>query len=139
MIPWGLQPNAPGEDREVCDRWRSHGLRLVYAPDIVVYHQHALQPMSFCRQHFNHGRGAHYFRRARAQNAGQRLSLEPLMFYRRLLGYPFLALRGPRALTTAALLAMAQIATGFGFICEAITGTSIRSTEAAGRTGERAV
>ena len=112
-------------------------MRLAYAPDIVVYHQHALQPMSFCRQHFNHGRGAHYFRRARAQNAG--LRLEPLMFYRRLLGYPFLALQGPRALTTAALLAMAQIATGFGFICEAITGTSIRSTEAAGRTGERAV
>jgi len=130
---------AAGEDRELCDRWLSHGLRLVYAPEIVVYHEHLLGPISFWRQHFNYGRGAYYFRRARARRAQQELRLEPLMFYRRLLEYPFLTLRGRHALATAGLLALAQIAMGFGFTCEAVAQAAIRSTDTAGRTNERAV
>jgi GT2 family glycosyltransferase len=54
------------EDREVCDRWLARGLRLVYAPDAVVHHAHALTLRSLWRQHFGYGRGARRFHLARA-------------------------------------------------------------------------
>jgi hypothetical protein len=37
---------AGGEDRD-CDRWRRRGNALVYAPDAVVYHRHALKLPTF--------------------------------------------------------------------------------------------
>src|SRR5262245_50449433 len=48
-------------DREFCDRWRGSGLMLSYAPDALILHAHLLTFRSFCRQHFNYGRGAWRF------------------------------------------------------------------------------
>jgi GT2 family glycosyltransferase len=63
----GFNPDfLTAEDREFCDRWRHHSRRLSYAPEAVVSHANNLTFLSFCRQHFNYGRGAARFYRARA-------------------------------------------------------------------------
>jgi GT2 family glycosyltransferase len=113
-------PLAAGEDREICDRWLHHGYRLVYAPEAVVYHTHALTLHSFCRQHFNYGRGAFYFHRLRTQRDHRRFRVEPLAFYLNLLRYPLSHAAGQQALWLAALLMMSQGANGAGFFWEKI-------------------
>jgi GT2 family glycosyltransferase len=70
-----------GEDRELCDRWRSLGLALRYAPDAVVYHARAMELVGFWRQHFNYGRGALRFHLSRATRQAQPIRLEPWRFY----------------------------------------------------------
>ena len=79
---------AAAEDRELCDRWVDGGGRLVAVPEAVVLHAHALTPGGFVRQHFDYGRGALGYRRARAARAGAPLRIEPWAFYRDLLLYP---------------------------------------------------
>jgi GT2 family glycosyltransferase len=49
------------EDRELCDRWRFQGWQLVYEPEAIVAHRHALTFGSFWRQHSQYGRGAAQF------------------------------------------------------------------------------
>ena len=61
------------EDRELCDRWRLRGLRLVYEPTAVVVHRHALTIGSFWRQHFQYGRGAARFHDVCAARHSSRL------------------------------------------------------------------
>jgi len=104
---------AGGEDREFCARWREQGYALLFAPEIVVYHAHALRLPGFWQQHFNYGRGAFRFRRL-----GGRRPFEPLSFYTRLLRSPFAHERGVRAWRIAALLLLAQCATAAGFAFE---------------------
>lgn len=53
------------EDREFCERWLAMGERIVSAPGAVVEHYHHLTFRSFCRQHFQYGRGAAQFHRGR--------------------------------------------------------------------------
>ena len=112
-------PRAAGEDRELCDRWLHHGHRLIYAPEAVVYHAHALSLRTFWRQHVNYGRGAFYFRRVRAKRGRNGLRLEPFSFYVDLLRYPFPQTQQHRqALWLAALLGTAQVANAAGFFWE---------------------
>lgn len=55
----GFHPNfRTSEDREICDRWKDSGKTIVYSENAIIYHAHALGFFSFCRQHFNYGRGA---------------------------------------------------------------------------------
>lgn len=62
----GFNPEfRTSEDRDFCDRLISSGINLVYDPDLVVYHAHELNFVSFCRQHFNYGRGAYKFLKTR--------------------------------------------------------------------------
>lgn len=61
------------EDRELCDRWRFRGRRLVYEPGAIVVHRHALTLGSFWRQHFQYGRGATQFHDLRAARRSGRL------------------------------------------------------------------
>jgi GT2 family glycosyltransferase len=70
-------PLAGGEDRELCDRWLQGGHGMLYAPEAVVYHAHPLTLRTFCRQHFNYGRGAYYYHRARARGGGGRAPVVP--------------------------------------------------------------
>jgi GT2 family glycosyltransferase len=114
--------SAAGEDREFCDRWRTRGLRLAYAPEAVVRHAHPLTPRGFCRQHFNYGRAAFAFRRARARRGAGGLRVEPLPFYLDLLRYPFARERGPRALPLAGLFFVSQLANAAGFFYERARG-----------------
>ena len=92
------------EDREFCDRSLYNGFQMIYARDALVYHAHLLKFRTFWRQHFNYGRGAFYFHRARAQRGQERIKVEPLPFYLNLLRYPFSQARGLQALLLAVLL-----------------------------------
>jgi GT2 family glycosyltransferase len=108
-------PLAAAEDRELCDRWLLHGYHMIYAPEALVYHAHALTWRTFCWQHFNYGRGAAYFHHLRARRGQSPIKLEPIMFYARLLQYPFLRARLPHALGVAALFVISQIMNAAGF------------------------
>jgi glycosyltransferase involved in cell wall biosynthesis len=110
---------AAGEDRELCDRWVALGHRLVAVPDAVVLHAHPLTWGTFVRQHFDYGRGAWGFRRARAARAGAPLRVEPWTFYRDLLMCPVRAHRW-RGVPLAALVVLAQTANAAGFFVEAV-------------------
>jgi GT2 family glycosyltransferase len=110
---------AAGEDREFCDRWLAQGYALVYSPDVVVYHTHAMTFATFCRKHFSYGRAALRFHRARARRRFDRVRFEPIKFYAALLTAPFR--RAPRmsAAALSALLVVAQVAHAAGFFFEA--------------------
>jgi len=106
------------EDREFCDRSLYNGFQMIYARDALVYHAHLLKFRTFWRQHFNYGRGAFYFHRARARRGQERIKVEPLPFYLNLLRYPFSQARGLQALLLAVLLGVSQMANAIGFLWE---------------------
>lgn len=108
------------EDRELCDRWLYHGYHMTYAPEVIVYHAHALTLRTFWWQHFNYGRGAFRFHRIRAQRASGRFRQE-LKFYARLpslLGNTLSRERGGRRLMLSALMLVWQGANAAGFLWE---------------------
>lgn len=111
-------PRAAGEDREFCERWLRHGYRMTYAPEGKVYHHHALTLSTFCRQHFNYGRGAFRFHRIRTRNLSNRFRIEPLSFYINMLAYPFSSGRKRSPFLFVALLFVTQIANAGGFLWE---------------------
>lgn len=111
---------ASGEDREFCDRWLGHGYRLTYAPEALVYHSHMLTLHTFCRQHFNYGRGAFRFRQVRSCWDFHRSGLEPLSFYLKLLRYPLFHSRNQPALLIATLCMISQMANAVGYLRERI-------------------
>ena len=111
-------PLAAGEDREFCDRWQHHGHPLLYAPEALVRHAHALSLAAFWRQHINYGRGARHFRLARSRRGSEQVGVEPFSFYRNLVLYPFRVRPVPRAAWLSALLALAQVATVTGYARE---------------------
>ncbi len=106
---------AAGEDREFCDRWIHHGHPLIYAPEAVVEHAHALSWSSFWRQHANYGRAAFVFHAAHASRSGEEIRLEPWRFYADLLFYPVRELGVGRGWRLILLMGATQIANGLGF------------------------
>jgi GT2 family glycosyltransferase len=108
-------PLAAAEDRDFCDRWQHRGHRMAYAPKAVVHHLHELKFRSFWQQHFNYGRGASLFHRARAIRRHEGIRFEPLSFYANLLRAPFARNSGGRALMICALLFVSQVANASGF------------------------
>jgi glycosyltransferase involved in cell wall biosynthesis len=119
-------PLAAGEDRKFCDRWLHHGNRMIYAPEVLIYHAHPLTFRTFWRQHFNYGRGAFRFHQARARRGKRRIRLEPLSFYLNLLWYPFSQARSRQALLLTALLVMSQVASTAGFVWQGMSRTDLR-------------
>jgi GT2 family glycosyltransferase len=112
-------PRAAGEDRDFCDRCLHRGCEMTYAPEVLVYHAHALTFRTFWRQHFTYGRGAFQFRQARARRGSGRIRLEPMSFYLNLLRYPFLQSHSPRMrLLLAGLLTASQVANATGYLWE---------------------
>jgi GT2 family glycosyltransferase len=109
-------PLAAAEDRDLCDRWRALGGRIVYAPEAVVQHFHARGPRTFLRQHFNYGRGAatlHRVRRSRV--SGPLPRFEGGSFYLPLVLYPFSTSNGLRAVPLLALILLSQVAMILGY------------------------
>jgi glycosyltransferase involved in cell wall biosynthesis len=109
------------EDRELCDRWRHGGHQMLYLPEAVVYHAHALTLAGFCRQHFTYGRGAWHYREVRARRGSGRLR-DDMGFHARL----FPLLRRPLAKlppgcrwSVPPLLVMWQALNAAGFFYEA--------------------
>jgi glycosyltransferase involved in cell wall biosynthesis len=105
------------EDRELCDRWRHLGRRLIYAPSAVVGHAHPLTLGAFLRQHREYGRGAVRYHRLRA--ARGRLRLEPLRFYAGILQYPIGRVPARRVPLVAMLMAATQAVGAAGYVGEA--------------------
>lgn len=122
-------PRAAAEDREFCDRWLHHGYRMIYAPEVVVYHAHVLTFRTFWRQHVNYGRGAFHFHQIRARRGHGGIRLEPFFFYAELLRYPSTQMQRHRQrLQLTALLGTAQVANAMGFFWEKGVGSPARST-----------
>ncbi len=109
---------AAGEDREFCDRWLYRGFQMIYAPEAVVRHSHFLGYRTFCKQHFNWGRGAFLFHQVLAKRNQGRLKFEPVRFYLNLLRYPFSQGQTERHLLLAMLLLVSQGANAAGFFWE---------------------
>jgi glycosyltransferase involved in cell wall biosynthesis len=111
---------AAGEDRDLCERWRSSGRELEYAPDVLVDHAHRLTLSRFNRQHFNYGRGAFDLHRSRARRGDGSLKIEPVPFYFGLVTHPFRQSKGWRAAPLAALSFWSQVAYAGGYFFERI-------------------
>lgn len=106
---------AAGEDREFCDRWTHRGYRLIYVPEAVVEHAHAMSWRGFWRQHHNYGRAAFAFHVAHASRSGERVRMEPWRFYAELLSFPIQEMGLGRGWRLALLMGVTQIANGLGF------------------------
>jgi glycosyltransferase involved in cell wall biosynthesis len=114
---------ATSEDRDLCDRWLSHGYRMTFAPEALIYHAHPLTFRTFWRQHFNYGRGAFRFHQARGRRGSGPFRPE-LGFYLNLLRHPLRQGGGRRCLLLAAMLLVWQMANTAGFVWEAMNSYS---------------
>jgi GT2 family glycosyltransferase len=108
------------EDRELCDRWRHQGYKMSYASEAVVFHAHPLTFRTFCKQHFNYGRGARRFHRVRARRGSGRFlpELKSHAHFLHLLREPLARLPLERAFMTCALLTLWQFVNAAGFFYE---------------------
>lgn len=120
-------PSATAEDKELCDRWRTHGLALAHVPSAIVYHAHHLTFTQFLRQHFNYGRGILVFRLARRRRTCSTFLPEPRKFYVDLLLSPLVRTSSVGRWRLMALLAAAQLATIAGALREALTSPHLPS------------
>jgi glycosyltransferase involved in cell wall biosynthesis len=127
-------PLAAAEDRELCDRWRSQAGRLLYAPDALVNHFHALTLKTFLIQHFNYGRGAKIFHDVRRQRAERFAAMPKGSFYLPLAKFAFTRDRSPRGFLVAILVGFSQIIMPLGYLRQMF---SSRSASAALSTPNR--
>jgi glycosyltransferase involved in cell wall biosynthesis len=119
-------PLAAAEDRDLCDRWREQGGAIVYDDRAVVHHAHPLGLRSFCRQHFNYGRGAFHLHVARERRGVAPILFEHESFYPRLVGHPLKKGGGWRALALSALLLTSQATYAAGYVLERTRGARRR-------------
>jgi len=108
------------EDRELSDRWRFRGGRVVYVPEAVVHHVRPMSFRGFVRQHFAYGRGAYRYQQERARRGSGRLRSD-VSFHRELPGRlrRTLPRTGRRAPALTGLLGVWQAANTAGFLYEA--------------------
>jgi GT2 family glycosyltransferase len=115
----GFDPSfveGTGEDRDFCDRWLRRGHGIVYDPQVLVSHAHALTFRGFCRQQFAYGRGSRRYRETRARRDSGRVEIEPFSFYVNLLRYPLARLARSRRVRLTALMAVSQLANTAGYL-----------------------
>ena len=109
---------AAGEDYDLCARWFGGGGEIVYAPDAVVAHDHALTLGAYWLQHFTYGRGLLQVRqRLRRTGVSLRPGSLPGSFHLRLIASPVVK-AGPRGAASAVLVGLAQAATAAGVLAE---------------------
>ena len=107
---------AAGEDREFCERWINQGYRMIYAPEVLIFHAHSLTARTFIRQQFNYGVGAFLFhKKCSCQTNRLRKLQKPLSFYVNLLRYPFSIAQSQKRFTLAMLLLLSQLGTAAGY------------------------
>ncbi len=108
---------AAGEDREFCFRWLNLGGRAVYAPEVIVYHSHALTLRKFWQQQFNYGRGAFLFGQIISKHAAKGKRQHP-SFYLNLLTYPLFQGSGIQKLLITGLFLVSQAGIAAGLFWE---------------------
>ena len=114
------------EDRELCDRWRANGYRLVYEPEATIGHAHLLDFRHFCKQHYGYGRGADHYHRVRGARASGTM-LDESSFHLALPGLVLRALRDqsiPRAAQLTAILFLWQVCNLCGFLTSKWNGVT---------------
>jgi GT2 family glycosyltransferase len=116
-----------GEDRDLCARWREHGFRIIYAPEVIVWHHHTLSISSFLKQHVNYGCGAYSFHQKRSGHNFNYNKLESLKFYINLLSYPLSQPLGKNRFGLVFLLALSQVSTCAGYLIEEIRSKEKRN------------
>jgi GT2 family glycosyltransferase len=109
-----------GEDRDLCARWLDQGLRIVYAPEVIVHHYHDLSLKSFLNQHLNYGRGAYFYHQKRSELIPDSERMESLRFYINLISYPLTQLMLRKRLWLVILLALSQVSILAGYLLEKI-------------------
>lgn len=111
-------PLAAGEDREFCDRWLHSGYKMHYVPNAIIFHSHYLTWSSFCKQHFNYGRGAFHYHQLRAARQEEIIKVEPVSFYWNLLTFPLGKFNIFQASMMVLLLFFSQVYNVIGFFQE---------------------
>jgi GT2 family glycosyltransferase len=111
-------PRAAGEDRDLCERWRAHGRRLVHAPQAVVRHAPSLTLWGFLRQQMAYGRGACALHGADAPRPRPGRRFQGPAFYAGLLAQPYRIARLPRATALTGLVLLSQAAVAAGYLAE---------------------
>ena len=107
---------AGGEERELHERLRARGGRLVYAPDIVVTHRPAMTWSGFVRQQAAYGRGSRlYYRRARHLRGPRPRAMSPGQYWRAFAAALADARPGDR-LALALGLPLSQAAVAWGYL-----------------------
>lgn len=116
----GFNPSfsIASEDREFSDRWLSFGYGMSYMPEAVASHSRDLDFASFCRQHFNYGRGAFRFHQLRLKRLKRTYSMEPPFYYLKMLSYPLIK---TKSLSLFALILISQIASCLGYGYEGLS------------------
>lgn len=117
-------PLAAGEDYDFCDRWQRSELPVRYAPRAVVSHAHPLTLGSFCRQHFNYGRGLLRFRVRAARRACRTTHSKRRGFYLHLLTYPLRQRPSWRGFLCSGLVVLSQVVTLAGACREILAPSS---------------
>ena len=105
------------EDRDFCDRWIAAGMTLTYVPEAIVLHAHPLTLKRFVRQHFQYGRGAFLFHRARSRRWSQPVRIDP-GFHFKVMTHPLRTETGRRAAKLTLLLQVWNLANTAGFLWE---------------------
>jgi GT2 family glycosyltransferase len=118
--------SGTGEDREFCDRWVHQGYPMIYAPEVVVNHSHALTFGTFWRLHFRYGCGTFRYRLNCARRRSGRIRLEPISFYINLLRFPVSRSGQSQRLAMAALLGLSQAANAAGYFWEKLHSERLR-------------
>ena len=111
-------PRPGGEDREFVAKLLNRGHRVFFSPDNLVEHGHSLTFPSYCRQHFNYGRGAYHYHEKHTRRMGGNLSPEPLSFYSNLLRAPFEKGLHGRSFLISTLLVLSQASNAAGYFFE---------------------
>jgi len=110
--------HAAGEDRDFCYRWQKRGLRMIYDPNIVIYHYHRLNLRTFMYQHFNYGQSAFRFHHFHKHHDIKPIKFEPLSFYIKMLMFPFIYAQGSRLIRIQILLLLSQFFNTAGYLIE---------------------
>jgi glycosyltransferase involved in cell wall biosynthesis len=108
------------EDYDLCHRWQYAGHEMTHAPEVLVHHRHVLTLASFCRQHFQYGRGLFHCRLRIARRTGKPFRGERAGFYLRLLRFPLTQRQGFRGWLHALLIVLSQVVSAGGVLREAL-------------------
>ena len=111
---------SASEDREFCDAWQTRGWNLVWAPEALVHHRHAMGLREFWRQQQSYGRGALQFRRARIAQKRGPVPFEGVAFHVGLFTAPFREKHAASPFLLAGLTALSQVAVVSGYLSERI-------------------
>ena len=114
---------AAAEDRDLCDRWTFRGHPMIFSPEAVVHHYHAMDVRRFIRKHFNYGCGARIYHRERERRGQVPIRVEPLSFYLKLMALPYARYPLSRAIRLSWLMVISQVANAAGYYYERLVGS----------------